>query len=170
MRKPLPALLVPVAAVGADRRDVSGLLHRVVTPPGPVDDSRGTGDRGGVGDGAGVGQGTGGGVGAGDGGGTGGGPYRPGSGIAPPGLLREVAPDYTDRARRAGLQGEVLLTMVVTAEGLVTDVQVRRGLGSGLDERAVAAVQQWSFSPALRHGLPVAVWIEVAVEFRLRQG
>ncbi len=161
---------MPVAAVEADRRDVSGLLNRVVTPPGPVHDSRGIGDRGGVGDGAGVGvgQGAGRGVGAGDGGGTGGGPYGPGSGIAPPRLLREVAPDYTDRARRAGLQGEVLLTMVVTAEGLVTDVQVRRGLGSGLDERAVAAVQQWSFSPALRHGLPVAVWIEVAVEFRLR--
>ena len=82
--------------------------------------------------------------------------------------MREVAPDYTDQARRAGLEGEVLLEMVVTAEGLVTDVRVLRRLGSGLDERAIAAVQQWKFSPALRHGVPVAVLVEVAVEFRLR--
>jgi len=78
-------------------------------------------------------------VGAGDGGGTGGGPYRPGSGNEPPGLLREVAPDYTDPARRAGLKGEVLLKMVVTAEGTVTDVRVLQRPGSGLDERASAA-------------------------------
>jgi len=149
-REPLPELLAPLAAVGADTRDVSGLLSRVVDPPvalpAPVDDSRG----------------------AGTGGGTGGGPYRPGSGIEPPGLLREVAPDYTQQARRAGLEGEVLLEMVVTADGTVTDVRVIRRLGAGLDERAVAAVRQWQFSPALRHGTRVAVLVEVAVEFRLR--
>jgi protein TonB len=170
VREPLPELRGPMAAVGANPRDVSGLLGRVVAPPAPNDDSRGSGAGGGVGrgGGVGVGQGTGRGVGAGDGGGTGGGPYRPGSGIEPPGLLREVAPDYTDRARRAGLEGEVLLEMVVTAEGTVTDVRVLQRLGSGLDERAIAAVQQWQFSPARRHGVPVAVLVEVAVEFRLR--
>lgn len=46
--------------------------------------------------------------------------------------------------------------MVVTADGTVTDVRVIRRLGAGLDERAVAAAQQWQFSPALRHGTPVA--------------
>jgi len=122
----------------------------------------------GRGGGVGIGQGTGHGVGAGNGGGTGGGPYRPGSGIEPPGLLRKVAPDYTDPARRAGLEGEVLLETVVTAEGTVTDVRVLQRLGSGLDERASAAVQQWQFSPARRHGVPVAVLVEVAVAFRLR--
>ena len=100
--------------------------------------------------------------------GTGGGPYRPGSGIEPSGLLREVAPDHTDAGRRAGLEGEVLLEMVVTAEGTVTDVRVLQRRGSGLDERAIAAVQQWRFSPARRHGVPVAVLVEVSVEFRLR--
>ena len=67
-----------------------------------------------------------------------------------------------------GLEGELLLAMVVTADGTVTDVRVIRRLGAGLDERAVAAAQQWQFSPALRHGTPVAVLVEVAVEFRLR--
>lgn len=169
-REPLPELVGPMAAVGANPRDVSGLLGRVVSPPPPVDDSRGSGTGGGVGSGAGVGvgQGRGRGVGAGSGGGTGGGPYRPGSGIDPPGLLREVAPDYTDLARRSGLEGEVLLEMVVTAEGTVTDVRVLQRLGSGLDERAIAAVEQWQFSPARRQGVAVAVLVEVAVEFRLR--
>ena len=58
--------------------------------------------------------------------------------------------------------------MVVTADGTVTGVRVIRRLGAGLDERAVAAAQQWQFSPALRHATPVAALVEVAVEFRLR--
>ena len=60
------------------------------------------------------------------------------------------------------------LADVFSADGTVTDVRVIRRLGAGLDERAVAAAQQWQFSPALRHGTPVAVLVEVAVEFRLR--
>ena len=56
----------------------------------------------------------------------------------------------------------------MTADGTVTDVRVIRRLGAGLDERAVAAAQQWQFSPALRHGTPVAALVEVAVGFRLR--
>ncbi len=60
------------------------------------------------------------------------------------------------------------LADVFSADGTVTDMRVIRRLGAGLDERAVAAVQQWQFSPALRHGTPVAVLVEVAVEFRLR--
>jgi periplasmic protein TonB len=47
-------------------------------------------------------------------------------------------------------------------------VRVMRGLGGGLDERAVQAVRQWRFTPARRLGTPVDVMVEVAVEFRLR--
>jgi len=43
-----------------------------------------------------------------------------------------------------------------------------QGLGSGLDQRAVDAVRQWRFNPARRHGTPVAVMVEIAVEFKLR--
>ena len=169
-REPLPPLLAPLAAIGADTRDVPGLLTRALAPPAPDSASRGGGTGGGVGTGAGVGvgQGTGRGVGPGAGGGTGGGPYRPGSGIDPPGLLHEVTPDYTEEARRAGLEGEVLLEVVVGPDGGVSDVRVLRRLGAGLDERAVDAVRQWRFSPARRFGTPVAVVVEVAVEFTLR--
>lgn len=125
---------------------------------------------GGVGSGSGVGrgQGSGRGIGPGAGGGIGGGPYRPGAGIEPPSLLREVTPDYTEQARRAGLEGEVLLELVVGPDGGVSDVRVLRPLGAGLDEQAVAAVRQWRFAPARRLGTAVAVIVEVAVEFRLR--
>ena len=88
--------------------------------------------------------------------------------IEPPSLLREVTPDYTEQARRAGLEGEVLLELVVGPDGGVSNVRVLRPLGAGLDEQAVAAVRQWRFAPARRLGTAVAVIVEVAVEFRLR--
>ena len=53
-------------------------------------------------------------------------------------------------------------------DGSVGDVRVMQGLGSGLDERAVAAVRQWRFDPARRKGVAVDVIVEVAVEFSLR--
>lgn len=168
--EPLPPLLAPLPVVAADTRDLVGLLVRTKTPPPTEPVSRGSGTGGGVGSGAGVGvgRGTGRGVGPGEGGGIGGGPYRPGSGIEPPGLIHEVTPDYTEQARRAGLEGEVLLEIVVGSDGAVRDVKVLRRLGSGLDQQAVDAVRQWRFSPARRLGTPVAVIVEVAVEFTLR--
>ncbi len=137
-------------------------------PPAPQ--SRGPGDKGGTGtgEGTGVGEGSGPGVGAGSGSGTGGGPYRPGSGITPPTLLREVKPDYTEEARRRSLEGDVVLEIVVRRDGSVGDVKILQGLGGGLDARAVDAVRQWRFSPAQRQGVPVDVIVEVAVEFKLR--
>ena len=115
-----------------------------------------------------MGEGTGAGIGDGTDAGIGGGPYRPGSGVEPPTLLREVKPDYSEEARRRGLSGEVLMTLVVLHDGSVADVRVIKGLGYGLDERAVTAVRQWRFAPGHRHGAPVDVQVEVAIEFRLR--
>ena len=86
----------------------------------------------------------------------------------PPRLLQEVRPDYTEDARRRGVEGDVLLEIVVLADGSVGSVTVLRRLGYGLDERAVGAVRQWRFSAAERQGTPVDVLVEVAVEFRLR--
>ncbi len=66
------------------------------------------------------------------------------------------------------LAGEVVLEIVVRRDGSVGDLKVIKGLGGGLNERAVQAVRQWRFSPARRQGTPVDVIVEVAVEFRLR--
>lgn len=162
----LPPVHAPVVEAPANERDRAGLPE----PTTEVADSRGPGTKGGVGtgDGSGLGSGNGSGIGEGEGGGTGGGPYRPGSGITPPGLLHEVKPDYTEDARRLGVRGDVVMEIVVRRDGRVGDVRVLQGLGHGLDERAVAAVRGWTFSPATRHGTPVDVIVEVAMEFKLR--
>ena len=132
--------------------------------------SQGSGVNGGTGTGRGTGdgEGVGAGIGPGSGGGTGGGPYRAGSGVEAPRLLREVKATYTDEARRRGTTGNVILEIVITRDGTVGDVSVRRGLGGGLDERAIEAVRQWKFAPARRLGAPVDVIVEVAVEFKMR--
>jgi TonB family protein len=158
-------LIAPVAASGRER-EREGEIN---APERPAE-SQGSGSGGGAGagQGAGNGPGLGAGIGPGSGGGTGGGPYRPGSGIDPPRLVREVKAQYTDDARRRGLTGDVILEIVVKRDGTVGDVSVTRGLGAGLDQRAIDAVRQWKFTPARRHGEPVDVVVEVAVEFALR--
>jgi periplasmic protein TonB len=164
--EPLPAVVAPVLTAPADARTRSGALERTAAQ----NDSHGPGTGGGVGTGTGtgIGQGDGPGIGAGSGGGTGGGPYRPGSGIEAPRLLREVKADYTEDARRRSVEGEVVLEIVVRRDGSVGDVKVLQGLAGGLNERAVQAVRQWRFAPARRLGAAVDVVVEVSVEFRLR--
>lgn len=164
--EPIPPVVAPVASASADTRDRPGVLADTAAET----DSHGSGAGGGTGtgQGTGIGQGEGAGIGPGTGGGTGGGPYRPGSGITPPAVIREVKPDYTEEARRRGLVGDVVLEIVVRADGNVGQIRILQGLGAGLDQRAVDAVRQWRFSPARRHGTPVDVMVEVAVEFKLR--
>lgn len=159
-------IVAPIATSPADTRNAEGLMAQAPeTSP-----SRGAGTGGGVGSGAGsgLGAGDGSGIGDGTGGGAGGGPYRPGSGVEPPRLLREVKATYTDEARRANIEGEVELEIVVRSNGTVGDIRVLRGLPGGLNERAVDAVRQWRFLPARLKGTPVDVLVEVSVEFRLR--
>ncbi|HZB24929.1 MAG TPA: energy transducer TonB [Vicinamibacterales bacterium] len=163
---PVPPVVAPVAPAAQETKDQPG----VVEAPPAAAPSQGPGNGGGsgTGQGTGMGEGRGTGVGAGEGGGTGGGPYRPGSGVTPPSLLREVKPQYTEEARRRGIEGDVVLEIVVRADGSVGDVNLLQRLGAGLDQRAVEAVRQWRFSPSRRFGKPVDVLVEVAVEFKLR--
>ena len=163
---PLPQVVAPVATVPADPRDQAGVLTD--SPADSESHGPGAGSGAGTGQGTGIGEGTGAGIGPGSGGGTGGGPYRPGSGITPPAIIREVKPDYTEEARRRGVEGDVELEIVVRADGGVGSVTLIHGLGNGLDQRAMDAVKQWRFSPARRFGTPVDVIVEVAVEFKLR--
>ena len=147
---PAPQVVAPVATIAGDPRDRTGVL----TESAGTTDSNGPGSGGGAGTGrgTGIGEGDGAGIGPGSGGGTGGGPYRPGSGIVAPSLLREVKPDYSEDARRRGIEGDVVLEIVVRSDGWVGSVKVLQGLNPGLDQRAVDAVRQWRFSPARRLG------------------
>jgi TonB family protein len=165
--EPIPTrtLMAPVAQIASAPAERHGAIDAA-----PAVESAGPGDAGGAGTGRNGGSGAGAGNGLGDGadGGTGGGPYRPGSGIAPPRLLREVKALYSEEARRANITGDVLMEVVVRADGTVGSARVTRGLGFGLDGRAIAAVRQWRFAPATRLGVPVDVVVEVAMEFNLR--
>jgi protein TonB len=164
--EPSQTLIAPVVESTADTRERAGVVQK----PSIVAESQGQGAGGGAGSGQGTGngEGLGSGIGEGAGGGTGGGPFRPGSGIEPPRLLREVKAEYTEEARRRNIRGDVLLEIVVRSDGNVGDVHVVQGLGGGLESRAIAAVRQWKFAPATRRGQPVDVLVEVAVEFTLR--
>jgi TonB family protein len=163
---PAPPIVAPVVPVAASAEDRQGVIDKAKEAPASQDSGigAGVGKTQGVGNGDGMGSG----IGEGAGGGTGGGPYRPGSGVTPPRLLREVKADYTDEARRRGISGNVLMEIVVRRDGSVGDVTVLRGLGAGLEQRAIAAVHQWRFDPARLRGTPVDVIVQVSVEFTLR--
>jgi periplasmic protein TonB len=60
-----------------------------------------------------------------------------------------------------------VLWLVVGADGLPREIKVQRTLGLGLDEKAIEAVKQWEFKPAMKDGNPVAVRISVEVNFHL---
>ena len=165
--KMLPPVMAPIASAPSDAKNVEGVM-KDAPPPAEPSQGPGTGGGAGTGRGTGLGEGDGSGIGDGSGGGMGGGPYRPGSGVEPPRLLREVKASYTDEARRAGIAGEVEMEITIRRDGTVSDVRILRGLGGGLNERAAAAVRQWRFAPARLKGTPVDVIVEVAVEFTLR--
>jgi protein TonB len=79
-----------------------------------------------------------------------------------------VKPVYTDEARRQGVEGEVVMEIIVLSNGSVGSVKVLRGLPAGLNDRAVQAVRAWRFAPARLRGTPVDVVVEASVEFRMR--
>jgi periplasmic protein TonB len=136
-------------------------------PSGPPSNGVGSGGGIGSGSGGGIGVGAGPGVGAGRGGGTGGGVFRPGNGVSAPRPISTPDPEYTDQARKAKYQGTCVLWMIVGPDGKPRDIKVARTLGLGLDEKAIEAVRQWRFEPAMKDGQPVAVQINVEVSFRL---
>lgn len=91
-----------------------------------------------------------------------------GGGVKAPSLLFKVEPEYSEEARSAKYQGTVLLKVVVDVDGRAKDIQVLNGLGLGLDEKGVLAVQQWKFKPGERDGLPVAVQAQIEINFKLK--
>jgi TonB family protein len=63
--------------------------------------------------------------------------------------------------------GTVVLWLVVGPDGKPRDIKVLRTLGLGLDEKAIEAVRNWRFEPAMKDNKPVAVQINVEVNFHL---
>ena len=129
----------------------------------------------GRGGGSGLGQGLGGGIGAGhgsgagpgSGGGYGGGLMNVGGGVAAPEVLHSVEPEFTEDARRANFQGSVSIKLIVDSQGNPQNVQLVHHLGMGLDEKAIDAVRQYKFKPAMYQGHPVSVQIIIEMSFHL---
>ncbi|MBZ5608232.1 MAG: energy transducer TonB [Acidobacteriia bacterium] len=93
--------------------------------------------------------------------------YRPGAGVFGPEPTRRIQPEYSEEARRAGLEGTVFVSGVIAEDGSPRDLRVTASLGLGLDEKALEAVQQWRFAPGTSAGRPVPVIASVAVDFLL---
>lgn len=87
----------------------------------------------------------------------------------PPEVISRVPAKYTAEARRAAVQGTVLLSVSIDRNGKARDVQVERGLDPGLDQEAIKAVEQWRFKPAEQDGRAIRVNAHVEVTFTLNQ-
>ena len=121
----------------------------------------------GNGNGSGIGSGDGNGIGPGSGGNTGGGPMHIGGLVQAPSLLYSIEPEFSEEARKAKFSGNVQVYLWVDEHGMPSHVRVVRGVGMGLDEKAVEAVRQYKFKPATRDGKPVKVDLYVDVNFNI---
>ena len=106
-------------------------------------------------------------MGPGSGGNYGGGLRTVGGGVSSPVVIFKVDPEFSEEARRAKFMGVVLVNLIVDPQGRPQNVHVLRGVGMGLDQKAVAAVQQYKFRPAMEKGKPVAVELNVEVDFQI---
>jgi len=155
-----PLLTLPVQTMAAASTTSVG----AISAGDASSNSRGSGT------GSGVGPGTGSGLGPGSGGGTGGGVFNVGNGVTSPVPVFSPDPKYTAEAMRAKVQGLVVVSAVVMPDGSVTDIRIMRSLDQsfGLDEEAKRTAAQWRFRPGMRQGEPVAVRIQIELEFNLR--
>jgi protein TonB len=128
---------------------------------------KGSGSGFGSGLGGGIGMGRGVGSGPGSGGGYGGGVMSVGGGVSAPTVVSRVDPEFTEEARAANFQGNVAIQLVVDQQGNPQNIHVVRRAGMGLDEKAMEAVRQYRFHPAMYQGHAVAVQIIIDVDFHL---
>lgn len=156
-----PELPAPPAITGPDTA--------TLVPPGPIGDPQGIpgppSDGPGKGPGIGSGRGK---YGVGDGDDSSMRGRKAVTGITTQAVLvYKIEPEFTDEARKARVQGVVVLWAEIDEDGRPVNITVRQGLGLGLDERAVEAVSRWRFRPALKNGKPVRAPALIEVSFHL---
>jgi len=155
--RPGPAMTQPTD-VPSERPEI------VIEDPGPSEaetrgsDSSGPGSRDGVDGGTGDSRRLGPGTGVEE-------PIPIGGDVRAPVLLRRFDPEYPEAARRAHLQGTVILEAVITTSGAVQEIRVLKSLNTLLDEAAERAVRQWRYQPATLNGRVVPVYLTVTVTF-----
>jgi periplasmic protein TonB len=95
---------------------------------------------------------------------------RPSTGVTLPTPTKQVKPGYTTAAMDAGIQGTVLVEILVRADGTVGEARVERSLDMeyGLDQQAIEAARQWEFKPGTRDGKPADVSVQLEFRFTLK--
>ena len=96
------------------------------------------------------------------------GPYTVGGDVIRPVKIHAPLPSYPDIARKARIQGTVIVQAIIDKRGDVTDIKVLKQLPMGLTEAAVGAMTQWKFKPATLNGKPVDVYYHLTVTFSLQ--
>lgn len=91
-----------------------------------------------------------------------------GGGVTQPKLIHPVDPTYPERVRKEKVTGQVVVQAVIEKNGTVTRASVVRPVHPGLDAAALEAVRQWRYEPARQNGKPVAVYMTITVDFRLK--
>ena len=172
IRNPKPKLAVEPTVVMPDNiklpnSAMPNLGDPLTSVHGPA--SNGTGSAGGIGSGnsGGVGSGSGAGVGPGSGGGYGGGIYQVGGGVRPPVVIFAPEPEFSEQARMAKYQGLCVVEVIIDAHGIPREPKVVQHLGMGLDEKALESVKQYRFKPATLAGKPVAVRMDISIDFHI---
>jgi protein TonB len=152
----------PTIEVQKDLKMANNNMPNIGMPNSPL-----IGTSMGNGSGSGLGSGNGSGLGPGSGGNYGGGLRKIGGGVSTPELIYKVDPEFSEEARKAKFMGIVLVNLIVDQNGNPQNVHILRGVGMGLDEKAVEAVRQYKFKPAREAGKPVAVELNVEVNFQI---
>jgi protein TonB len=157
-----PKIAIESSIVVQDLKLADNVMPNVGMPSSPLagvsmGDSRGTG----------IGSGDGPGIGPGSGGNRGGGPRHVGGSVSVPEVIYSVEPEFSEEARKAKASGDVSVYLWVDEHGNPTHVRVVRGMGMGLDEKAIEAVRQYRFKPAMENGRAVTVEMYVIVNFQI---
>ena len=90
-----------------------------------------------------------------------------GAGNSQPKVIQRASPEYTQEATNARLEGVVVLRTVIDVEGRPTEIKVAKGLGKGLDEKAIECLTKWRFRPATQYGAAIPAKAAVEIRFRL---
>jgi TonB family protein len=93
--------------------------------------------------------------------------HQVGGAVLPPKAIHAPTPKYTNAARRAQLEGDCVVELVVDGQGRPQDIHVKKSLDEGLDHNAIKAVKKYRFKPATMNGKPVAVLVDIDVHFSI---
>jgi TonB family protein len=89
------------------------------------------------------------------------------AGVQPPTVIKKSNPKYTEQAQRAGKEGPVLLYVEISTDGRAHRIRVTKGLGFGLDAKAMESVRRWRFRPGTKGGMRVRTPATIEVNFKL---